>query len=285
MKRTAARLACLSLVALCWIPAGSEAQIFSVVSIADATVTEGAPSNQTTISMTNPAGRLCQVAVTSADGTAVAPGDYTAFVGGLFNLNGVASDVLGISVADDGNIEGSETFTVSIALTAASDPQCQMGDASATILIVDDESPVDTTAPTVAIEQAAGQIDPTATSPVLFTVVFSELVVGFDASDVDTSASTTDGTLTPTVTGGPTTFSVSMAVVGATVTGTVVATIPAGAATDGTNASLASTSTDNTVTFDPSVPTARDIPVNHPLALLLLALVVALVAVARIGQL
>ena len=37
----------------------------------------------------------------------------------------------------------------------------------------------------VTVNQAAGQADPTNTGPVYFTVVFSEAVTDFDASDVD----------------------------------------------------------------------------------------------------
>jgi hypothetical protein len=226
---------------------------FAVVSIADTVVTEGGSPNQTTVSMTNPAGRFCQVAVTSSDGTAVQGADYSGFFGGFFNLNGVASDNLSIPVVDDGDLEGTETFTVSIELTASADSLCQLGDAVATILIVDNESGADLTPPTVTIDQAGPQVDPTSTSPILFTVVFSEPVIGFDAADVNLSASTTDATLTPSVSGGPTTFTVSVAAVGATVDGTVVATIPAGAASDGTNPSQASTSIDNTVILEADI--------------------------------
>ncbi|HEX2766030.1 MAG TPA: S8 family serine peptidase, partial [Candidatus Limnocylindria bacterium] len=45
----------------------------------------------------------------------------------------------------------------------------------------------DTTAPTVTINQASGQADPTNASPINFTVVFSEPVSGFTASDVTLS--------------------------------------------------------------------------------------------------
>jgi hypothetical protein len=85
--------------------------------------------------MTNPTGRTCQVAVTSSNGTATAPADFSAFSGGLFNLSNTASDVLGISVVNDSLVEASETFTITIALTAGSDPQCQIGDGTATITI------------------------------------------------------------------------------------------------------------------------------------------------------
>ncbi|MBK6635619.1 MAG: M36 family metallopeptidase [Chitinophagaceae bacterium] len=108
-----------------------------------------------------------------------------------------------------------------------------------------------TAGPTVTINQAAAQPDPTAVSPINFTVVFSEPVVGFATGDVTLGG--TAGATTGTVTGGPTTFNV--AVSGMTAGGTVSASIAAGVCT---NAALepnnASTSTDNTVTFTMAPP-------------------------------
>ncbi len=105
---------------------------------------------------------------------------------------------------------------------------------------------LDTTAPTVTINQASGQADPTGSMPVNFTVVFSESVSNFATGDVTLSG--TAGTTTATVTGSGTTYNV--AVSGATSSGTVIAKINAGVATDcAGNQNLASTSTDNTVTF------------------------------------
>ena len=117
---------------------------------------------------------------------------------------------------------------------------------------------VDGTAPTVTINQAAGQADPTNASPINFTVVFSEDVTGFTASDVSFAGSTV-GSLSATVTGGPSSYNV--AVTGMTGSGDVVASIPAGAATDGAgNGNTASTSTDNTVAFD---ATALGVTINQ----------------------
>jgi len=111
---------------------------------------------------------------------------------------------------------------------------------------------IDKTAPTVTINQAGAQVDPTLVSPINFTVVFSETVTGFTNADVSFTGSTAGGTLAAAVTGGPTTYNV--AVSGMTTAGTVVASIPAAAAIDAvTNASLASTSTDNSVTFSAPV--------------------------------
>jgi hypothetical protein len=109
-------------------------------------------------------------------------------------------------------------------------------------------APPDNTAPTVTINQAAGQADPTSASPINFTVVFSESVSGFTETDV-TIGGTAGGTKTVAVTGGPSTYNV--AVSGMT-DGTVIATIAAGKATDAAgNPNTASTSTDNTVTWVP----------------------------------
>ena len=70
----------------------------------------------------------------------------------------------------------------------------------------------------------------------------------FATGDV-TLSGTAPGTLVATVTGSGTTYNV--AVSGMTGSGTVIATIAAGVAHDAAgNANLASTSTDNTVTYD-----------------------------------
>ena len=108
----------------------------------------------------------------------------------------------------------------------------------------------DTTPPTVAINQAASQVDPANASPINFTVVFSELVSDFVTGDVTLGG--TAGATTAIVTGSGTTYNV--AVSGMTSDGTVIASIAAGVAHDAAgNASVASTSTDNVVTF--STPT------------------------------
>jgi len=107
-------------------------------------------------------------------------------------------------------------------------------------------------APTVTINKATTQPDPTATSPINFTVVFSSPVVGFTGTDV-TITGTAGGTKTVTVTGSGTTY--NAAVTGMTTAGTVIANIAGGVATSGGVGNLASTSTDNTVTWSPGSPT------------------------------
>jgi len=105
---------------------------------------------------------------------------------------------------------------------------------------------IDTIAPTVTINQAAGQVDPATTSPINFTVVFSEPVTGFITGDVTLTGNA--GATTATVTGGPTIYNV--AVSGMATGGTNMVTIAANRAQDAAgNNNIASTSTDNVVTF------------------------------------
>ena len=114
--------------------------------------------------------------------------------------------------------------------------------------------------PTVTINQAAGQADPTSASPILFTVTFSEAVTGFATGDVTLSG--TAGATTAVVSGGPTVYTVSVS--GMTTSGTVIASINAGVAIDaGSNPNLASTSTDNTITYNVPVDPPPTVTINQ----------------------
>ena len=67
----------------------------------------------------------------------------------------------------------------------------------------------DNARPTVTINQAAAQADPTNASPIIFTVVFSEAVTGFTAGDV-TLGGTAGGTLVGLSRRGATTYTVAV---------------------------------------------------------------------------
>jgi Ca2+-binding RTX toxin-like protein len=145
---------------------------------------------------------------------------------------------------------GSGTVVASIPAGAAVDASSNSSNASTSI---DNTVTFDAVAPGVTINQAAGQADPTSSSPILFTVVFTEPVTGFTGSDVSFAGSTVGGALVANVSGTGANYTVS--VTGMTGSGTVVASIPAGAAVDASNNSSAvSSSTDNTVTFDAVAP-------------------------------
>jgi hypothetical protein len=142
------------------------------------------------------------------------------------------------------------TVVVAVAAGGASDAA---GNTNLASTSTDNTVIYDTVAPTVTVDQSAGQADPTSAAPVSFTVVFSEPVTGFAGGDVTLGG--TAGATTATVTGGPTTF--NLAVSGMTGAGTVTAAVVVGAAQDAAgNASVASTSTDDTVTYTLAAPWA-----------------------------
>jgi predicted extracellular nuclease len=121
---------------------------------------------------------------------------------------------------------------------------------------------LDTVSPTVTINHAISQADPTGASPVNFTVIFSEPVTGFATGDVTVSgtAGATIGTVTEAAPNNGTTYNV--AVSGMTAYGTVTASVAAGKALDAAgNSNLAST-TSGTVTYGVSALASPDGIVN-----------------------
>jgi len=106
---------------------------------------------------------------------------------------------------------------------------------------------IDTVVPTVTLNQAAGQADPTTTSPINFTVLFSETVATLSSASV-TYTGTALAT-TSTITGSGATYNVATS--GMTKTGTVIPAIAASKVTDvAGNNNTAATFTDKTVTYD-----------------------------------
>ena len=62
----------------------------------------------------------------------------------------------------------------------------------------------------MSVNQAGGQADPTTTPSIAFTATFSEAVLGFTAADVAFTGSTAPGTLSAAVTGGPSTYTLTV---------------------------------------------------------------------------
>ena len=112
---------------------------------------------------------------------------------------------------------------------------------------------IDTVRPTVTINQATGQADPTNVASIVFTVNFSKPVTGFDEADIDLPPAQW-GDRRRRCHGAGTDYTVT--VTGMTGDGTVVASVPGGAAIDAAgNDNTASTSSDNSVRFDAVAPT------------------------------
>jgi hypothetical protein len=142
----------------------------------------------------------------------------------------------------------SGTGTVKVAIPAGAATAITGGASSLASTSTDNTVTFDGVSPTVTINQASGQADPTDASPVRFTVAFSENVTGFTAADVDLSGSSLSGLSAAVTQISPSTYTVS--VTGMSGNGTVVAKVLADAAADAAgNKSAASTSQDNSVTF------------------------------------
>ncbi|TFH07318.1 MAG: hypothetical protein E4H08_09685, partial [Candidatus Atribacteria bacterium] len=112
---------------------------------------------------------------------------------------------------------------------------------------------IDATQPGVMISQPVGQSDPTNVSPVVFTAAFDEGInlATLEASDVVIGGSATTGAVSIGWVAA-TTYFLSVPV---TSDGTVIATLPADSVEDNAgNINTASTSTDNTVTYDGTKP-------------------------------
>src|SRR5207248_415388 len=118
-------------------------------------------------------------------------------------------------------MNGTGTVVASIPAGAAND---LAGNASLASTSTDNTVLFDNVPPTVTINQAATQLDPTHGTPIAFTVVFSEPVTGFTASDVSLAGSTVPGILSAAVSGSGANYTVT--VTGMVGLGTVVASIP-----------------------------------------------------------
>ncbi len=112
---------------------------------------------------------------------------------------------------------------------------------------------IDRTKPAVTINQAAGQADPTSSSPINFDVVFNEPVSASSFTSADVTVTYTGvgmgTTKTKVITGSGATYNV--AVSGMDASGTVDVAIAAGKVLDlADNSNTVSTSTDNIVTYN-----------------------------------
>lgn len=120
---------------------------------------------------------------------------------------------------------------------------------------VDEIYTIDNVAPTVTIEQAAGQPDPDNSTPVNFTVVFSEPIdtSTFTVTDITEIGSANFITWSITDSGDQTNFTLSATAIAQN--GDVIPSIAANRVTDlAGNNNTASTSTDNVVNFNDNVP-------------------------------
>src|SRR4051794_20292636 len=163
---------------------------------------------------------------------------------GLVTVTPVSASAYTVTVV----VSGDGTVVAAVNVGAAVDAA---GNSSSASTSTDNTVTYDATAPTDTNSPRVNSRDPTNTNPVSFVVVFSEDVTGFAAGDVAISVLATRGLLTSTLFPYTTLFR-SVVVSG---DGTVVAAVNVGAAVDAAgNSSSASTSTDNSVTYDATAP-------------------------------
>jgi LPXTG-site transpeptidase (sortase) family protein len=178
-------------------------------------------------------------------GDFVVNGTTTATVTLVTLISGSVYDIT-VSGGDLAGFNG----VVGIDLSGAQDITDALGNAlPAGEPATDETYVVDNAGPTVTVEQAG--VDPTGTSPIPFTITFSEAVTGFTFTEV--SLAGTAGATSVALLGGPTVYTANVS--GMTGDGTVIASLLAGVAIDAAgNGSVASTSIDNTVTYDTTGP-------------------------------
>ncbi len=179
------------------------------------------------------------------------------FVGTTANLSFATLAITGSGAVYNvalNNISSGGGFVQATVIAAAAADAA--GNSSLAATSTDNQITVDNVAPTVTVNQAAGQADPTRILPVNFTVFFSEPVTGFDAADISLTGSTLNTTgATITVTGSGAIYNVAIGNITAN-SGSIRASVRSGAATDAVgNFSFASTSTDNTIAIDNVAPT------------------------------
>lgn len=108
------------------------------MSVVPVSVPESNPTVQVAVTLTNPSSQTITATLATSDGTAMAPGDYTAIGGTTVTFNpGQTARNSAVTVISDSLDEVDETFTV----TLSSPVNATISEASAAVTIVDDDGP------------------------------------------------------------------------------------------------------------------------------------------------
>ena len=183
----------VALVGLAFTAAPSLAVVgVHTVSISDATVNEGTGSpNTATFTVTVSGSVASATAITvdyaTADGTAVAPGDYTAKSGTVTFAPGVTSMPVTIAITSDTFPEPNETFKVDLSAPT----QATIADGEGIGTITNDDG----TAPSRAINDVTTTEGNSGTSNATFTVTRTDVVAGVHQA-VSVVYTTVDNTAT-----------------------------------------------------------------------------------------
>ncbi|MBL3600923.1 MAG: aggregation factor core protein MAFp3, isoform C, partial [gamma proteobacterium endosymbiont of Lamellibrachia anaximandri] len=133
------------------------------LSSASATLSESGPAITLTVDRTGGSDGTVSVDYVTVNGTATAPGDYTALNGSLTFLNGELSKTLTLTPANDATWEPSETFT----LTLGNVVDASLGLSTTTVTIADDDT---RNAGTLALSTATESVAENAAGGITLTV-------------------------------------------------------------------------------------------------------------------
>ena len=243
MRRITLMLLMLAGLSMVGTPAWAS---WTTVGAGSGSATTGTLSPPTNVAPTNTNGSsTVHLTWTASTGTTIPTGYFVTRSSGAAAAacGSLAAPIASTGCNDTGTPDGTYSYTV----TAVYRSWTATSTSSPSVTVVADVTP-----PSVTINQAVGQGDPTNSGTIAFTAAFSEPVVGFASTDV-TVGGTAGGTRSVTITGTGPTYTVTVS--GATGNGTLTASIGAGTAQDSSgNNNTVSTSTDNTVTLDTTAP-------------------------------
>jgi hypothetical protein len=191
-----------------------------------------------TVVFSEPLGEELHPSDVSFAGSTINPSFLRATVSGSGTTYNVAVEIF---------TQTTGTLVLSIPAAVISDLAGNLNSSSTS---VDNVVTIDTVLPTVTINQAPGQADPTTSLPISFGVQFSEPVTGIDVARLSFAGSTANvSSARAAITGSGATYDVRISGVGPN-GGTVRVSLLMGAAQDLVgNPSLASTSSDNSVIY------------------------------------
>jgi ribosomal protein L35AE/L33A len=152
------------------------------LSISDAVAAEGGAGAVFQVTLTAGATQTVTVRFATADGTAVAPGDYTANTGTLTFNPGTTQQAITVAIVNDTDVEPSETFTVN--LSDAQNATINDGLGSGTITDNDSQTPTLSIGDVQINEGDSGSVD----------LIFGVTLSNASAQNVVVAFNTQDGT-------------------------------------------------------------------------------------------
>jgi hypothetical protein len=174
----------------------------STLSVANAAVTEGTGGTNSApvvVALSTPSASTVTVSFATADGTATAPGDYTASAGTLTFNPGDTSKTVNVAVNPDSVQESTETFVVNL----ASPSNAAISDGTSVVTINDDDAPPPPpgtlSVADVTVTEGTGGATTATVTVSLSSAAASNVTVDYATSDGTAKAadySATTGTLT-----------------------------------------------------------------------------------------